>query len=107
MQSSRLADRIAVAAVNEGVYRDPDTSLVFYQSHQPYKLETGRGITYRAAVPNAEQYSSYDIVVQIVIPSEVAWAGLTFGGTMAQNPLLVVWRNSNNQGVIASSRWSK
>ncbi|GAB1321103.1 hypothetical protein MFIFM68171_11313 [Madurella fahalii] len=95
-----------VTALNEGVYRDSDTGLTFYQSFQPYKLDSGRGITFRVAVPDAAQYSTFDAVIQLVVPAEVGWAGVAWGGSMSQNPLLVVWRNSNNQGVIASSRWS-
>ncbi|KXX81408.1 Cellobiose dehydrogenase [Madurella mycetomatis] len=95
-----------VAALNEGVYRDPDTGLTFYQSYQPYTLDSGRGITFRAAIPDAAQYSTFDAVIQLIIPTEVGWAGVAWGGSMSQNPLLVVWRSSNNQDAVASSRWS-
>ncbi|KAK0644691.1 hypothetical protein B0T16DRAFT_430713 [Cercophora newfieldiana] len=95
-----------VVAANERVIQDPDTKLSFFSTYQPYKLENNKGITFRFAVPDAASSTGFDTVVQMVIPNEVGWAGLGWGGGMAQNPLLVVFRNSNNQGVLASSRWA-
>jgi len=98
-----------VNAANERVLVDPDTKLSFYSTYQSYKLDSGKGITFRIAVPEANSsttIAAFDAVVQMVIPNEVGWAGLGWGGGMSQNPLLVVFRNSNNQGVLASSRWA-
>jgi len=94
------------SAANERVYQDPDTKLSFYQTYQPYKLDGGKGITFRIAIPDDQSSTSYDTVVQLVVPNEIGWTGIAWGGAMPGNPLLVVFRNSNNQGVLASSRWA-
>lgn len=93
-------------AANERVYADPDTKLNFYQTVQPYRLENGKGITFRYAIPDSPTTAVFDIVIQMVVPNEVGWAGLGWGGGMDYNPLLVVFRNGNNNGVLASSRWA-
>ncbi|KAK0616158.1 hypothetical protein B0T14DRAFT_538225 [Immersiella caudata] len=95
------------SADNERLFQDPDTKLSFWQSYEPYKLDNGKGIIFRTAVPEAATSgTAFDVVMQMVVPNEVGWAGLGWGGGMPQNPLLVVFRNSNNQGVLASSRWA-
>ncbi|KAK0725789.1 hypothetical protein B0H67DRAFT_481603 [Lasiosphaeris hirsuta] len=94
------------AAVASTIYRDPDTGLTFAQNVGLYKSD-GRGVTFRIAVPDAvDSYAPYDVVIQIVVPTEVGWAGFAWNGGMAKNPLLAVWRASNNQDVVVSSRWS-
>jgi hypothetical protein len=96
-----------VAPAAAVVYRDPDTGLTFSQAFQLYKSD-GRGITFRIAIPEGvDQYSPYDAVVQVVVPNDVGWAGLAWGGGMSRNPLLTVWRNSANNGVVVGSRWAK
>jgi hypothetical protein len=87
------------------VYQDPDTGLVFSTATQAYKAD-GRGITYRVAIPDdAQSYTAYDAVVQMVVPNDVGWAALSWGGSMPRNPLLVAWRGSSNN-VVLSSRWA-
>ncbi|KAL2257088.1 hypothetical protein VTK26DRAFT_680 [Humicola hyalothermophila] len=94
----------AVAAASE-TYNDPDTGLVFSSEFKLYKAD-GRGITYRVAIPDdAQAYSSFDAVVQFVVPNDVGWAGLAWGGSMPQNPLLVAWRDDSNRPIL-SSRWA-
>ncbi|KAL2121793.1 hypothetical protein VTJ04DRAFT_2248 [Mycothermus thermophilus] len=94
----------AQSTPNARVY-DPDTGLTFTSNFQLYKAD-GRGITYRIAIPEgAEYYTSFDVVVQAILPNDVGWAGLAWAGTMVRNPLLVAWRNNNNQ-VVLSSRWA-
>ncbi|KAK4239499.1 hypothetical protein C8A03DRAFT_32451 [Achaetomium macrosporum] len=95
--------RTAIAA--DAIYRDPDTGLVFTSNFRLYKAD-GRGITFRVAIPDdAQQNSAYDAVVQMVVPNDVGWAGLAWGGTMTNNPLLVCWRGTSNN-VVLSSRWA-
>ncbi|EGS22654.1 uncharacterized protein CTHT_0011260 [Thermochaetoides thermophila DSM 1495] len=86
------------------VFQDPDTGLTFTSDFILYKAD-GRGITYRIAIPdNAQNYVPYDAVVQLVVPNDVGWAGLAWGGSMPRNPLLVAWKNNND--VIISPRWA-
>jgi hypothetical protein len=71
-----------------------------------YKAD-GRGITFRVATPSdAQSYTAYDAVVQMVVPNDVGWAGLAWGGSMPRNPLLIAWRGTSNN-VVLSSRWAK
>lgn len=93
-----------VAAAANAIYQDPDTGLVFSSNYALYKVD--KGITYRVAIPeNVQTYTSYDAVVQVVAPNDVGWVGIAWAGSMPRNPLLVAWRNSNNQ-VVLSSRWA-
>ena len=79
--------------------------MIFSSNFQLYKAD-GRGITFRVAIPDtAESYTSYDSVIQMVVPNDVGWAGLSWGGSMPRSPLLVAWRGSSNN-VILSSRWA-
>ncbi|KAK4448647.1 cellobiose dehydrogenase [Podospora aff. communis PSN243] len=96
----------AASAAQERIFQDPDTKLSFWQTYEPYKLDSGKGIVFRVAVPEATSGTAFDTVVQMVVPNEVGWAGLGWGGGMSQNPLLVVFRNQANNGVLASSRWA-
>jgi hypothetical protein len=104
--SSNKPNAVAASADQERIFQDPDTKLSFWQTYEPYKLDSGKGIVFRVAVPDATSGTAFDTVVQMVVPNEVGWAGLGWGGGMSQNPLLVVFRNQNNQGVLASSRWA-
>lgn len=93
-----------VAAAANAIYQDPDTGLVFSSNYALYKVD--KGITYRVAIPeNVQTYTSYDAVVQVVAPNDVGWVGIAWAGSMPRNPLLVAWRNNNNQ-VVLSSRWA-
>ncbi|SPQ19805.1 edc10232-e76d-4a7e-9954-40ff2686b0aa [Thermothielavioides terrestris] len=87
------------------VYHDPDTGLVFTSNFELYKTD-GHGITVRIAIPdNVQSYTAFDAVIQMVIPNEVGWAGLAWGGSMTNNPLLVAWRGTSNNPVL-SPRWA-
>jgi len=100
-----VAALLTTAVADNAVVQDPDTGLVFTSNFQLYKSD-GRGITYRVAVPDdAQNYAAFDVVVQVIIPNDVGWAGLAWGGSMTNNPLLVAWRGSSNN-VILSPRWA-
>ena len=64
--------------------------------------------TYRVALPSdATQNSAYDVVLQVIAPNSLTWAGFAWGGSMIQNPLTVVWPNGNSGQATTSSRWAK
>jgi len=60
-------------------------------------------IVYRVAIPDTAA-APFDVLVQITAPVSLGWAGLAWGGTMANNPLTVAWVNGNE--VAISSRWT-
>ncbi|KAK4464611.1 hypothetical protein QBC42DRAFT_170844 [Cladorrhinum samala] len=63
--------------------------------------------TYRVALPSdAAQNSAYDVVLQVIAPNSLTWAGFAWGGSMIQNPLTVVWPNGNSGQATTSSRWA-
>ncbi len=91
-------------AADSVVYRDSETGFTFSQYNAPYTL--GRTITYRVALPSTLTYGQpYDVVLQIVAPSDVGWAGLAWGGRMTNNPLSVSWANGYSS-VVLSSRYA-
>ncbi|KAL1892326.1 hypothetical protein Sste5346_007064 [Sporothrix stenoceras] len=61
------------------------------------------GTVFRFAIPEVQK-APFDTLVQVVAPVAVGWAGLAFGGSMAQNPLGLVWVNGDKG--VASSRWA-
>ncbi|RDL31382.1 CBD9-like protein [Venustampulla echinocandica] len=90
-------------AADTASYKDAETGFTFSQYNAQYTI--GRSITYRIAVPSpVPANSAYDVVLQVVAPNEVAWAGLAWGGSMIANPLTVAWSNSPN--VVVSSRYA-
>ena len=94
----------ATAADSNAIYQDADTGLVFSSAFQLYKSD-GRGITFRVAVPDGvDSYTPFDAVIQMVVPNDVGWAGLAWGGSMPKNPILVAWKGTTN--VVLSSRWA-
>lgn len=95
---------VAIAAAS--VFRDPDTGLTFASEFTNYRIN--QGITYRIATPpDAVRGEPFDMIVQIVAPNDVGWTGMAFSGSMRENPLLIVWRNSAGNGVVASTRWAR
>ncbi|KAJ0117343.1 hypothetical protein J7T55_003757 [Diaporthe amygdali] len=88
-------------AADSIVYKDPDTGFTFSQYNANYKYQSPNVITFRTAVPTSAT-APYDVVLQLTALKEVAWLGLSWGGTMLNNPLTVVWPNGNT--VTISSR---
>lgn len=60
------------------------------------------GVAYRIAIPGAAATAPFDIAIQIVAPIKIGWAGISWGGAMANAPLTVGWANGAN--VVVSSR---
>lgn len=60
-------------------------------------------ITWRIAIPAVEE-GPFDILLQIVAPKTVGWAGIAWGGGMLYNPLSLGWANGNS--TIAASRFA-
>lgn len=77
-------------------YCDPDTTICYSEYTNP------EGIAYRIAIPDTATRGDFDVLLQIVAPRTVGWAGIAWGGTMVNNPLLVGWANGDT--TVASSR---
>lgn len=56
-------------------------------------------ISFRIAIPDTATAGSFDVLLQIVAPKAVGWAGIAWGGTMVNNPLTVAWPNGNTSVV--------
>lgn len=65
---------------------------------------TGSGILYRVGLPNVDA-APFDVLLQVVAPRSVGWAGIAWGGQMTYNPLTVSWANGESD-VVVSSRWA-
>lgn len=84
-------------------YVDQETGFTFSESKAAATLSSN--IIYRIATPaNVPSGQPYDVVLQIVAPNSIGWAGLAWGGTMVRNPLTVSY--PNGQKTTASSRWA-
>lgn len=76
---------------------DADTGMCFAEA-------TGSGILYRVGLPNVDA-APFDVLLQVVAPRSVGWAGIAWGGQMTYNPLTVNWANGDSD-VVVSSRWA-
>ena len=47
-----------------------------------------------------------EFVGQIIVPNNVNWAGLSFGGQMSNNLLMVAWPNTAGTNAVISPRWA-
>ena len=68
--------------------------------------ETRYGTTWGFVFPPLDSTGSRatEFIGQIIVPSNVAWAGLSYGGQMSNNLLMVAWLNGND--VVISPRWA-
>jgi hypothetical protein len=84
-------------------YVDQETGFTFSESKAAATLSSN--IVYRIATPvNVPAGQPYDVVLQIVAPNSIGWAGLAWGGSMIRNPLTVSY--ANGQKTTVSSRWA-
>ncbi|KAH7412545.1 hypothetical protein BKA64DRAFT_331027 [Cadophora sp. MPI-SDFR-AT-0126] len=90
-----------VQAADSFSFRDSDTGFLFQQYNAAYKI--GTTIAYRVALPS-QINATYPVVVQIAAPVEVGWAGLAWGGSMINNPLMACWANGASSTI--SSRYT-
>ncbi|KAK3372123.1 hypothetical protein B0H63DRAFT_439249 [Podospora didyma] len=101
--------QIWTASASEGVepakrqdaarkYCPGGTSICFSE----YTVAT-HNIVYRIAIPDVKS-APFDILLQIVAPVAVGWAGLAWGGKMSSNPLTVAWANGKTS--VVSSRFT-
>ncbi|KAK3314563.1 hypothetical protein B0H66DRAFT_627164 [Apodospora peruviana] len=60
------------------------------------------GVSYRIAIPDTATAGNFDVLLQIVAPKAVGWAGIAWGGVMVNNPLTVAW--ANGASAMVSSR---
>ncbi|KAI0836452.1 putative iron reductase domain protein [Hypoxylon sp. FL0890] len=80
-----------LAQTDSTPFVDADTGITF----QSYTNTDG--VTYRLALPaEASGDAGYDVIIQIVAPVTLGWAGWAWGGVMTYNPLTVVWKNGNS-----------
>ncbi|CAK7233781.1 hypothetical protein SCUCBS95973_008712 [Sporothrix curviconia] len=77
-----------------------DVSKLCYSEYVAFS-----GVSYRIAIPDtATATAPYDIALSIVAPKAIGWAGIAWGGAMANNPLTLGW--SNAATAIVSSRFT-
>ncbi|KAK8038451.1 hypothetical protein PG993_006862 [Apiospora rasikravindrae] len=93
-----LASAASSSVIMATQYCDPATSVCYEQM-----VEANMGVAYRIAIPNVAA-APFDILLQIVAPKSVGWAGVGWGGQMTLNPLTLGWANGDATGV--SSRWA-
>ncbi|KAI1142106.1 iron reductase domain protein [Hypoxylon sp. FL0543] len=60
-------------------------------------------ITWRIAIPAVGE-GPFDVLLQVVAPKSVGWAGLAWGGGMLYNPISVGWANGDS--TVASGRFA-
>ncbi|KAH9896345.1 hypothetical protein F4778DRAFT_772208 [Xylariomycetidae sp. FL2044] len=91
-----VASGVTPAAAQGVQYCDVATGVCYSQ------VETN-GISYGVAIPAATA-PPFDILLQVVAPTSIGWAGIAWGGGMHGNPLTVGW--ANGASTVVSSRWA-
>ena len=82
-----------------GPYVDPDNGITFFGLEDPV-----HSITYGFTFPPLASNSS-EFIGEIVAPfSTTAWAGVSPGGAMVNNLLLVAWPNAGS--IVSSARFA-
>jgi hypothetical protein len=103
VNQSPVLGRPAAQADSAVAYVDQETGFTFSEYLVPFSLS--QNLVFRVATPaSAQQGSPFDIVLQIVAPSNTGWAAVAWGGSMVKNPITVGW--PNGQSVTISSRWA-
>ncbi|KAI1858141.1 hypothetical protein JX265_010809 [Neoarthrinium moseri] len=77
-------------------YTDSETGIKF-QSF----TDADTQVSWRVALPEKTE-GDYDALIQIEGPANLGWIGWAWAGTMAYNPLTIVW--ANGKTVVHSSR---
>ena len=78
-------------------YCDASTTICYSEYTSPAK------VVYRLAIPDtATATAPFDVLLSIVAPTTVGWAGIAWGGQMAYNPLSIGWPNAAT--TVVSSR---
>lgn len=90
----------APAAPGSGKYCSSGEQSVCYSEY----AASPSGVLYRIAIPDVAQ-PPFDVLLQIVAPAKVGWAGIAWGGSLKGSPLAVAYPNGDT--VAASSHWAK
>lgn len=83
-------------------YVDKETGFTFSEFKAAYSLSAN--IVFRFALPRDAADGAYPAVIQAVVPNQLGWVGLAWGGNMVKNPLTVSY--PNGQKPTVSSRWA-
>ncbi len=79
-----------------GKYCDEATTICYSEYKTPQE------VTFRIAISDQAKAAPFDVLLSIVAPKSIGWAGIAWGGVMANNPLTVGWANSDK--TVVSSR---
>ncbi|KAK0477718.1 cellobiose dehydrogenase [Armillaria luteobubalina] len=79
-------------------YTDPDNGITFYGLTDPV-----HGVTFGYVFPPLDAGAT-EFIGEIVAPIATEWSGVSPGGAMITNLLLVAW--SDGEGVVSSARWA-
>jgi len=65
--------------------------------------DAGANLTFKLAIPETTS-APFPLLMSIIAPIGVSWAGFATGGCMLRSPLIVAWPNGT--GVAVSTRWA-
>ncbi|KAK0614844.1 hypothetical protein B0T17DRAFT_497853 [Bombardia bombarda] len=82
-------------------YCDASTGVCYSEYTTPEK------VAFRIAIPDNATAGNFDVLLQIVAPKAVGWAGFAWGGVMVNNPLVVAWASGNKTVVSSRSASSR
>jgi len=65
--------------------------------------DASANLTFKLAIPD-KTAAPFPLLMSIVAPIGISWAGFATGGCMLRSPLLVAWVNGT--GVAVTTRWA-
>jgi len=90
---TELAERSSTAKVC-----DSTTKICFTE------YVSTNSISFRVAIPDsAAAGKPFDVMLSMTAPKAIGWAGIAWGGAMANNPLTLGWANGD-KAVVSSRR---
>ncbi|KAL1890227.1 hypothetical protein Sste5346_008381 [Sporothrix stenoceras] len=98
------ASALAAPATTEVLPRSSQAKVCDDASKICYsEFVSSNSVSFRIAIPDtATAAASYDVALSIIAPKAIGWAGVAWGGAMANNPLTLGW--ANGAGAVVSSR---
>ncbi|KAK0633992.1 hypothetical protein B0T14DRAFT_508179 [Immersiella caudata] len=67
--------------------------------------DSSANITFKLAIPDTTS-APFPLLMSIIAPIGISWAGFATGGCMLRSPLIVAWPKANGTGFVVTTRWA-
>ncbi|KAK5659576.1 hypothetical protein OQA88_778 [Cercophora sp. LCS_1] len=92
----KLLQSIALALAVSVNVQAQNTTMASY-------TDASANLTFKLAIPDTTA-APFPLLMSIIAPIGISWAGFATGGCMLRSPLIVAWVNGT--GVVVTTRWA-